>query len=35
AYELDHELAVTAIAIGSLTLLLTLPFWLWLFGGHL
>jgi len=33
AYELDYELAVTAIAIGSLTLLLTLPFWLWLFGG--
>jgi predicted permease len=34
AYELDHELAVTAIAIGSLTLLLTLPFWLWLFGSY-
>jgi len=33
AYELDYELAVTAIAIGSITLLLTLPFWLWLFGG--
>ena len=34
AYELDYELAVTAIAIGSLTLLLTLPFWLWLFGSY-
>ncbi len=34
AYDLDHELAVTAIAIGSLTLLLTLPLWLWLFGGY-
>ncbi|MBM0743221.1 AEC family transporter [Phormidium sp. CLA17] len=34
AYELDYELAVTAIAIGSLTLLLTLPLWLWLFGGY-
>ncbi|MEX0271902.1 AEC family transporter [Leptolyngbyaceae cyanobacterium UHCC 1019] len=33
AYDLDSELAVTAIAIGSLTLLLTLPLWLWLFGG--
>jgi predicted permease len=33
AYDLDYEMAVTAIAIGSLTLLLTLPFWLWLFGG--
>lgn len=31
AYELDQELAVTAIAIGSLLLLLTLPVWLWLF----
>ncbi len=34
AYDLDPELAVTAIAIGSLTLLLTLPFWLGLFGGY-
>ena len=34
AYELDYELAVTAIAIGSLTLLLTLPLWLWLFGSY-
>jgi hypothetical protein len=32
AYDLDYELAVTTIAIGSLTLLLTLPLWLWLFG---
>jgi len=31
AYELDQELAVTAIAIGSLLLLFTLPLWLWLF----
>ncbi|MGQ9869803.1 AEC family transporter [Leptodesmis sp.] len=31
AYDLDRELAVTAIATGSLTLLLTLPLWLWLF----
>ncbi|GAB4333274.1 MAG: AEC family transporter [Leptolyngbyaceae cyanobacterium] len=33
AYDLDRELAVTAIATGSLTLLLTLPLWLWLFPG--
>jgi hypothetical protein len=32
AYELDQELAVTAIAIGCLELLILLPFWLWLFG---
>jgi predicted permease len=31
AYELDPEFAVTAIAIGCLNLLLTLPLWLWLF----
>jgi len=31
AYELDREMAVTTIAIGSLTLLVTLPLWLWLF----
>lgn len=31
AYELDQELAVTAIAIGSVLLLVTLPLWLWLF----
>lgn len=33
AYDLDRELAVSAIATGSLTLLLTLPLWLWLFPG--
>jgi predicted permease len=32
AYELDQELAVTALAIGSLGLVVTLPLWLWLFG---
>lgn len=31
AYDLDRELAVTAIATGSFSLLLTLPLWLWLF----
>jgi predicted permease len=31
AYDLDRELAVTAIALGSLSLLLTLPLWLLLF----
>lgn len=33
AYELDQEMAVTAIAIGSVLLLITLPVWLLLFGG--
>ncbi|MGI0485658.1 AEC family transporter [Pantanalinema rosaneae CENA516] len=33
AYELDQELAVTAIAIGCLELLILLPIWLWLFSG--
>ena len=32
AYELDQELAVTALVIGCVGLLLTLPLWLWLFG---
>lgn len=32
AYDLDPELAVTAIAIGSVGLLVMLPVWLWLFG---
>lgn len=31
AYELDQDLAVTAIAIGCLELLILLPLWLWLF----
>ncbi|WAL59463.1 AEC family transporter [Thermocoleostomius sinensis] len=33
AYNLDRELSVTALAIGSALILLTLPVWLWLFGG--
>lgn len=33
AYELDQEMAVTAIAIGSVLLLIMLPIWLWLFNG--
>lgn len=33
AYNLDRELSVTALAVGSLGLLVTLPIWLWLFGG--
>ncbi len=33
AYNLDRELSVTALAVGSLGLLVTLPVWLWLFGG--
>lgn len=31
AYNLDRELTVTALAIGSAGLLVTLPMWLWLF----
>ncbi|MBD2058478.1 AEC family transporter [Oculatella sp. FACHB-28] len=33
AYNLDRELTVTALAVGSLGLLLTLPIWLWLFSN--
>jgi predicted permease len=33
AYGLDQELSVTALAAGSLGLLMTLPLWLWLFGS--
>lgn len=33
AYELDQDLSVTALAAGSLGLLVTLPLWLWLFGS--
>ncbi|NJN58970.1 MAG: AEC family transporter, partial [Leptolyngbyaceae cyanobacterium SL_5_9] len=33
AYNLDRELTVTALAVGSLGLLLMLPMWLWLFSG--
>ncbi|NEO87265.1 MAG: AEC family transporter [Spirulina sp. SIO3F2] len=32
AYDLDRELAVTVVMLGSLLLLILLPFWLWLFG---
>jgi len=32
-YELDRELTVTALAVGSIGLLLTLPIWLLLFGA--
>lgn len=32
AYDLDRELTVTTLAIGSVAILLTLPIWLWLFG---
>jgi malate permease and related proteins len=30
-YDLDRELAVTSLAVGSIVLLGTLPIWLWLF----
>jgi hypothetical protein len=32
AYQLDQELTVTALVVGSLGLLVMLPIWLWLFG---
>ncbi|MEB3829063.1 AEC family transporter [Phormidium sp. CCY1219] len=32
AYNLDRDLTVTALALGSMGFLLLLPFWLWLFG---
>ncbi len=32
AYDLDRELTVTALSLGSIGVLLTLPLWLWLFG---
>ncbi len=31
AFDLDRELAVTALAVGSIILLITLPLWLWFF----
>lgn len=31
AFNLDRELAVTALAVGAMVLLVTLPLWLWLF----
>ena len=33
AYNLDRELAVTALAVGSIGLLVTIPVWLLLFGA--
>lgn len=33
AHDLDRELAVTVILLGSILLLLLLPVWLWLFSG--
>ncbi|NJK35897.1 MAG: AEC family transporter, partial [Oscillatoriales cyanobacterium SM2_2_1] len=32
AYDLDQELAVTTLALGSAGLLVTLPIWIWLFS---
>ncbi len=32
AYELDRDLSVTCVALSSVSLLLTLPFWLWGFA---
>lgn len=32
AYDLDRELTVTTLAMGSVGLLVMLPVWLWLFG---
>ncbi len=34
AYNLDRDLAVTTIVLGSVSLLFTLPLWLLLFGGQ-
>lgn len=33
-FDLERDLAVTALAVGSIGLLLTLPIWLLLFGGY-
>ena len=33
AYNLDPDLTVTTLAVGSAGLLVTLPVWLWLFGS--
>ncbi len=30
-FNLDREMAVTAVSVGSMILLITLPFWLWFF----
>lgn len=32
AYNLDRDLSVTTLALGSVMLLFTLPIWLWLFA---
>jgi malate permease and related proteins len=32
-FNLDRDLAVTALAAGAIALLITLPVWLWLFSG--
>jgi malate permease and related proteins len=32
AYDLDKDLAVTSLALGSVGLLFTLPIWIWLFS---
>jgi predicted permease len=32
AYNLDRNLSVTTLAIGSVMLIFTLPIWLWLFA---
>jgi len=33
AYDLDRDLSVTCVGLSSVSLLLTLPLWLWLFSG--
>lgn len=33
AYNLDKDLAVSALSVGSISILVMLPVWLWLFGG--
>ena len=33
AYDLDRDLAVSSVALGTLALPFTLPLWLWLFGA--
>ena len=32
AYSLDRDLSVTCVALSSISLLLTLPIWLWQFS---
>jgi len=33
AYDLDRDLAVSSVALGTVVLPFTLPLWLWLFGA--